>query len=426
MKHSKILLFLFLLCSFGNLKSQEDINKQLIEYETADVDHKIALFFFFYNKVREIEKDSILYYVKDLQKVGIKNKREDAIAMANFGLAPYLQENSLYDEAIRKLNKAAEYYKKAENDTMLADTYNALGNTVFLQGKIDKAEMFYTESAKFAKRSGEQKFLMLSVFNMARVNIELERYDDAYSEIDSYVQFLKKNDGSIRMLAAAYGLLGQLYLNQKDYVNAIENFTRSMEYGLTVGSMKTVANGYTNLAIVEFFSENYDRSEQYFQLALAYRLKDNDKYYIAESYYNLGDFYSGVNKMDSALINYQRSVDVGESFNNHIVQKDALLQISGIYETTSKPHLQIEVLKKIIEIQGKINKQQHEKELAALKISYDQSFNEALSIGGVREEELKSKLGSYNSIFNNWILLSIICVLGLTLLFFFIKKKNKG
>src|SRR5690554_7066259 len=104
--------------------------------------------------------------------------------------------------------------------------------------------------------------------------------------------------------ANAYGLLGQLYLDQQNYPKAIESYTHSMEVGLTVGNMKTVANGYTNMAIVEFYTENYDRSERYFRLALSYRIKDNNLFYISEGYYNLGDYFYGIGKLDSALTNY--------------------------------------------------------------------------------------------------------------------------
>jgi tetratricopeptide (TPR) repeat protein len=427
MERLKILIFILLFSLSSTLKAQEDISKQLKEYATANVDRKVDLFFLFFNKVREIEKDSVLYYVRDLQKEGVKNMREDAIAMANYGLAPYLQDNSLFEEATQKLNKAALYYKKVRNDTMLAETYNALGNTSYLEGKIDNAELFYQESKKYAERSGEERFLMISLPNLAKLDIRKEKYKEGHAKIQRYIKFLKESGASsIRRLAAAHGLMGQLYLDQAMYAEAIEEYTRSMEYGLTVGSMKTVANGYTNLAIVEFFSENYDRSEQYFRLALAYRIKDNDKFYIAEGYYNLGDFYSGTGKMDSAIVNYQKSLEQGKEFNNLHAQKDALVQISGVYESQNKQGKQIEILKQIIDLQSKINKQQNGSELAALKMSYEQTFSETINIGGMREEELQSKIGDYQSIFNNWIVFAVICILGLIVFVFYMKKRSKS
>src|SRR5690554_2440607 len=233
MQYHRVIFFLLLFSLFNSLNAQEEIHESLVEYETADLDRKIDLFFFFYDYVIENEEDSILYYIEDLQTEGRKHKREDAIAMANYGILPYLQDNSLYEEAIEKVSKTIADYKKVENDTMLSDAYNSMGNTFFLQGKIDKAEYLYHESAKFAKRSGIEKFFMMAVSNLARIDIQREKYDEAELKIERYIQFLKESNGSMKKLAAAYGLLGQLYLNQNDLENAIVSFTKSMEYGLT-------------------------------------------------------------------------------------------------------------------------------------------------------------------------------------------------
>ncbi|WP_165779218.1 tetratricopeptide repeat protein [Brumimicrobium salinarum] len=425
MKQLLTFLFAFAVLSFGEMKAQENIDTYLESYETANVDHKLKLFFHFYSKLNTIDKDTILYYINDLQREGVKNKREDVIAMTNFGLAPYLQNNSLFDEASTRLKSAVKYYKKVQNDTMLSNCYNVLGSIYFLSGNIDKAETYFNESYRYGVIAGAERFQMLPIFNLARIKLERGDFEEAKKDLERYISYLKREKGMTRKLASAFALMGQLYLNQQEYDKALVNFTTSMEHSLTVGVLKTVANGYTNLAIVEFYSENYERSEQYFQLALSYRIKDNDKYYIAEGYYNLGDYYMGVNLMDSALINYQRSLKVGEEFGNLVVQKDALLQISNVYETLGNTDLQIATLKEIIKLQDELKKEQKSKDLMALKVSHDQSLTEVLNNGDIREEELKSQVVRYNAIFNNWLIVGGFILLGsIVIVFLLLRKRN--
>ena len=426
MKYYKTLIILFFIFSFGKVNAQDGLDSLLTEYKTASLDRKIVLFHLFSEEILSLDKDTILFYVKDLQAEGIKNNREDAIAMSSIGIVPYLQFNSLFDEASQKIKNAINYYQKVGNDTLLSMSYNILGNNSFLEGKIVIAEGYYMKSSEYAKRSGEKRYEMLSVFNLAKIYTQQAKYEKAEKNIKAYIDFLKNEETSITMLAAAYGLLGQMFLDQGMHDEAIENFSRSMEFGLTSGSLKTVAHGYTNLAIAEYFSENYDRSEQYFQLALAYRVKDNNQFYIAEGYYNLGDFYVGRERLDSALINYQRSFEFAQLSNNFTTQKDALVQIEGVYETLNQHTKQIEVLKQIIDLQDKISKQQSLKGLSALRLSYDQDFNEAINIGGIREEELHGKIGTIESVFNNWIVLTIACLLGLSVFVFYVRKRNKN
>lgn len=415
------LCIIFCLYGFTSI-AQDDVDKQLREYDSANLDQKIRLFHFVNLRIK---KDSLLYFIKDLQKEGIKNHRDDALAMANFGMGAYLQLSSLFSESEKKLNKALIYYKNVGNDTMTADAYNLLGNTAFLKGNMSRAEVLYLKSSKYAKKSRNKNFEMLSVFNLGKIYIQQGKNDQAKKNIQGYIDFLENGKTKFHSLANAYGAMGQLNMNQEDYDQAIKDFNNSMEYGLMVGNMKTIANGYTNLGIVEYISNNFERSEQYFRLALAYRMKDEDKHSIAEGYYNLGDFYSGIDKNDSAIVNYQKSAKVAESTNNPKTQVDALVQLSVIYNYLGKKDKEIKVLMNIISLQDDISKKQNEEVLRALGLSFNQSMEEVRNVGEVREEKLQNRLGKYSSIFNNWMLITILGIVALIVLIYFIRKKNR-
>lgn len=424
MKYVKSLILFICIIQFNVLYAQEELDVKLKEYESASLEKKMELFFYFFQKFDSDQQDSVLFYVKDLQSEGIEKKNESAIALANYGLTPYLLNNSLFEEAEEKLEKAKKYYLKVQNDTMLADVYNAFGNASYLQGNIPQAEWYYNESSKYANASGERRFQLLSTLNLARIYMGQEKYDEAKKMIQEYASFMLA-DGNMRKLAGAHGLMGQLYLNQEKHEKAIEFFTKSMESGLAAGSMKVVANGYTNLAIAEYFSGEKEKSEQYFQLALAYRLKDGDKYYVAEGYFNLGDFYFGTSNIDSAIVNYSNSLKVAESSDNSQGQKDALMQMNLIYDTLNQYQNQINVLQKLIKVQEKIAKKQSYNEIKALKSSFKQTHRETINTGGIREDHLQGKVANYQSIFNHWVWVVFICIVGLALFIFAFRRFSK-
>src|SRR5690554_862988 len=165
MKQVKYLISVSFLILFNLSFGQESISDKLKEYETSSLDKKMELFFYFFQKFESDQKDSVLYYVNDLISEGIENKNHDAIALANFGIGPYLLSHSLFDEAEAKLERAKRHYQKVENDTMLADVYNTLGNSAFLQGKLAQAELLYGKSVNHALSSGVERFKMISTFN---------------------------------------------------------------------------------------------------------------------------------------------------------------------------------------------------------------------------------------------------------------------
>ncbi|PWH85384.1 tetratricopeptide repeat protein [Brumimicrobium oceani] len=423
MKQIKIWISFSFLILFNLSYAQESISDKLEEYETSSLDRKMELFYYFFYKFESDQKDSVLYYVNDLISEGIRNKNQNAIALANLGIGPYLLSNSLFEEAEAKLKKAKKHYHKVENDTMLAEVYINLGNSSYLQGKFTEAEMLYNKSAEFAQASGDKRFQMLSVFNLSRIYLNQGRVEEAKRMIQEYIDFNLSN-GAMRKLAAAYGLMGQLYLNQSDNAQAIDYFTRSMESGLTAGYMPAVANGYTNLAIVEYVSGNMRKAEQYFQLALAYRQKAADKFYIAEGYYNLGDFFYGVAKFDSSIVNYAYSLKVAEESNNLQGQIDALYALDAVYDTLNEKDNQIAILKKLLVTEKKQATHQSYKEINALKLSYAQSEKEAINNGGIREDQLQSKVVEYQSIFSNWVWVVFCCVALLFVFVFFFKRST--
>lgn len=299
-----------------------------------------------------------------------------------------------------------------------------MGVSAFLQGDVSQAEFYYNKSADFALASGEDRFIMLSIINLSRIYVIQDNFEKAEKAIDEYIDFMLK-DAAMKRLAAAYGLKGQLYLDQGKNEKAIEYFTQSMETGLTAGNMTSVANGYTNLAIAEYLSNDFQKSEQYFQLALAYRIKGKDKYYIAEGYYNLGDFYYRTSNLDSAILNYKNSLKIAEESNNLNGKEDALEQLNLIYDTLNQYGNQIATLKEMLVIQKELSNRQSYKAISALKLSYEHSKKVAINTGGIREDQLFSQVEEYQSIFDNWMWIVFICILAFSVFIYFFKRSSK-
>lgn len=423
----KYVLILFLCVSFfqnGYTQSTSKIDSYLRAYDTASLTHKISLFHYFFNQFDNENEDTVIYYVNDLRKLGLLHERKDAIAMANFGMVPYLQENALYKQANHRLKEALKYYLKVQNDTMLSAVYNALGNTAYLSGNSTDAEIYYKQASDIAKGPLSEKYFFQAQYNLSILYIQQSKNEEAKQILDQYIQFLNKEKLN-KKLASAYGMLGQLYMNQKKSNDAIDCFNKSINYGLSSGILSAVANSYTNMGIAEYLTGNYERSNQYFHLALDYRLKDNVINKIAEGYYNLGDFFYGIGQLDSALFNYKKSVEIAVKAKNPQAQKDAMEQISSIYSDKKDKDAQIATLEKIIGLQNAINKKQSENKIAALKSDLAQSNQELKNRGQLREQKLSSQLSKYKSIFNAWLIVLLVAFVVVATLMLYFKRKTK-
>lgn len=421
LKHATLFLFLFSLHGFG-----QDLSDQITNYLNGSVDDKVTGIMQFHNKLDAINNDTVLFFIRDLQDVGIESGREDAIAMSNYVFGHYLNDNSLFNEAYTKLKEAERYYTFVELDSMICVVHNALGNNFFLQSERNKAEEYYLSSIDFGKRVEDPSFENLSYSNLARIFIGQEKYKEAKQLLDDYI-IANEKVSHIRNLGTAYGVYGQLYLNQNKFDEAIDKLERSMEYNLATGNNELIGNGYTNMAIAAYFQEDYVKAKSYFELALAYREKEGKPYYIAESYYNLGDFFFGINELDSAQIAYQNSLEIARNSANLVGEKDALMQLSVLYDSIDQPENEVEMLRKYIEVERKLNKEQITRELATLRLSFEQELQQKDYLTQQREKELRKQIDKVDTVWDYWLWIVMVFVLTIAgFVFIAYRKTNQG
>lgn len=388
----------------------QELSNNIEYYKDGNIDEKIRYIMIFHDKVTAIEEDTIMYFIQDLQDEGIEKDREDAIAMANYVFGHYLNDNSLYSEAQEKLFLSKSFYDFTQNDSMLCVVYNALGNNHYLQSERKKAEEYYLKSISYGRKSGKTGFESLALANLARIYISQEKYDGAKKLLDEYIA-LNEANSDVRNLGTAYGVYGQYFLNQGQFDKAIGELEKSMEFNLSTGNNELIGNGYTNLAIAAYFKEDYDSAKDYFELALAYRKKKGKEYYIAESYFNLGDFFFGINELDSAKVAYKKSLKIARESENLVGEKDALMQLSILYDSLGIPSEEVEMLREYIDADNRLDDEKTSRELATLRLSFDQELKQQQYVTKQREEELRKQINEVDTVWDYWIWIVLICVL---------------
>jgi tetratricopeptide (TPR) repeat protein len=388
------------------------------KYNKGGVDEKIESIFHLYFLLEELDIDSSFYYIQDLHQLGIKEKREDAIGMANYCYGHYLSIKMLLDESISKYESALPIFLRLDNDTVASEVYNGLGNAYFLKGEYLVAEEYYLKAIEQARKSGFDHFELIPFPNLARIYIRQKKYDEAEKLLLDFINF-HKGTFKLKQLGLGYGVLGQLNLDRGNVDEAIKQLEQSLEYNLTLGSPRIIANGFTNMAIACFLNDKIDRAEQYFRLALSYRESDNNAFFLAEGYYNMGDFYIELGELDSCIYYYNRSLDVALSSNNLVGVTDVYKVLAEVYENKGDTKAQAEYLKKYIEKREEQFNQQVSTELSLLRANFQISEREQQFITTLREEEMKAKLSGVYQIWDYWIWIMIGIIVGLGSLFIF-------
>ena len=122
------------------------------------IDDKMESLFEFYFILEELDIDSSFYYIQDLHKLGIEERRDDAIALANYCYGHYLSTKMLLDESFSKFEMALTTFLELGNDTISSEVYNGLGNNFFLRGDYLTAEDYYLKAVETARVAKADRF----------------------------------------------------------------------------------------------------------------------------------------------------------------------------------------------------------------------------------------------------------------------------
>ncbi|MCC5922905.1 MAG: tetratricopeptide repeat protein [Crocinitomicaceae bacterium] len=414
------------LCSFkANAHNNDELDLFNQRYRYSNIDDKIALYFEYFPKIERINIDSCLFYINDFQDELIKSPREDVTAFLNFYWSIFLLSKQFHDEAINKIHKALPFFEKEENDTIIANIYTLLGNIYFYKGELVESEKHYLQSIQSGKRSGNIQFEMLGQLGLANVYIKREMLEEASELVENYLIFARdiKSD---KKLANAYARKGEVAMSKGDISGAIVAYEKSLHYNLLDGSPSNLANGYTNIAIAHFFQENLEAALGYFHLALTVRKNVGNDFFIAESYHNLGQYFSAIDYKDSAIYYFSAALELGRLIQSKTTQADAIYELADIYGELGDFEKKSILLEEYIKLNNAIFKDKSDADIRTLRLSFASDEKEQLIQSEVREIILKGRVSNAQSIYLAATFLLIALVV-LTLLFLFYKRrKNSG
>lgn len=405
--------------------ANNELDEYTEQYRTGTTDQKfgVAHRIFFLLENRDI--DSCMYYISDLQDIGIREGRQDFIALSNYFYGWYLSRKSLFSEALDKYQSAVKYFNYANIDTLESEVTNAIGNCFFLQGNLLQAETNYLKAIKIAEEVNADAHMLIPYPNLARVYMQQDKNEEAEKLLDDYIEFYRQN-GKLKQQANAISVKGQLFLNTGRIKEATQLFEQSLEYNLTLGSLRQIANGFTNMAIASFYNENLDKSLSYFRMAMNYREQDGEEFFLAEAYFNMGDFFIEAEVYDSALYYYDKSLQTALSGKNKVGIVDAYRNLAEVYGKLGKTDKQVEFLKLLLQAKDEQYKEKVDSELSILRASFDARERENEFYSDIRESELKAKVSGMERLQEYWIWILIGLIFALAGIIIYQRSKGNA
>src|SRR5215204_2131957 len=297
---------------------REALNQNINDTLRMAANRELALFYF------DINLDSAFFYIENdlplARKLQLKIWEADALdlmALISGGQGKYVKAMKCFNEALQIVeNKECEKniwsISKFTNSklpefarlSMLGTIQSDVAGIYATTGNYDKQLSTIQNCIKTATRINDNTLLSQGFRNLGAQFLRENRLDSAL------IFFRKSLDysdlcGYNKYRSSTYNLIGRIYLKQKLYEPALENFLNALRSGKEQNNNSSIGESYVLMS--DYYNKigKNDSALYYAKLGLAKSQNTGQVRDIIGAYNSLVDIYKDQNRPDSALIYLQ-------------------------------------------------------------------------------------------------------------------------
>lgn len=275
-----------------------------------------------------------------------QNEIDLGLAKAYGSIGIVLSEQSNYSKALHYYLKSVKIYEKLEDDLRCSKLYNNIG-VIYKSEKLDfKALEFFIKAEKIQSKLKDQN-ISITQTNIANIYLNQNNYDKAQQYYNSAKISLEKYPNP-RALGEWYNNQGLFYKKQKNNTEAILNWEKA----------------------IETFSEI------------------DDKFGKSDTYFYLGELYYEANNLDKALLNINKSLQLGKELNVLELVMNCQKMLSDIYLKKGNTTLAFSCLQKYMETKDSLINEENIRKSVELSMNYEFDKKELVQ----KEENEKKEL----------------------------------
>ncbi len=330
------LLFLLILASCSNSKTKENSKEKKLDslvehYQTQ----KFSIKKHFFDSIQK----------QDLEKL---NPKLRAKIYFNLGSLDITLEN--FEQALKKTNKAENFYKQNKNLLMLWKCNVNKGIIYTYLKRRDSSLACTYKALDIAKKLKNKKYEAQIYANLAHIYFLDKDYDKALKYL-LQVADVQKSEKLFSELSSTYHNIGLIYKSNNKLNKTYEYYKKSIHIKDSIGDEYYSGEIYTGFADVLFkLHKNPDTIFHLLKKALA--IKKAQKKKANHEYAAFGNLYLSLKKLDSADYYYRKALKITHSnsdkkdiVNNLIkieIQKKDIQKIQNLYELKDSIILEIQ------------------------------------------------------------------------------------
>ncbi len=178
------------------------------------------------------------------------------------------------DEGKSSLEEALSLSRELKNDGMVAQTLGFQGDAFFYQGDFKSASPLYTQALQAATRSKEPDKILIAKTNLARVEVQEKKTQDAISSLKPLIQ--QAEDLGLKHISVECSLsMAEAMMQGRDNEKARQELQRALLRADKLGLQPLSARAHYLLGTIAQSSGNSNEAQDNFRETL--RLLDTMK-----------------------------------------------------------------------------------------------------------------------------------------------------
>jgi tetratricopeptide (TPR) repeat protein len=324
------------------------------------------------------------------------------------------------------LDSAKVYYTQAKNlytqiDSLFAFTQNTMriGNINLAQNNHIEALKIYQECLSISNENNFESLIPHLYNNIGLVYKQIEDFEDAKNNFEeAYKLFLKNNDEANSVYPLYnIALIQSIVGNDQDAIDGYLNLTA---YHLKTENWTSLASVYNSISEIYLKNEDYDRAQEYLEMALNAIEDKSDSFntgpssfYEASIYTNAAELYFKKGETELAKKYAYKGIKLSKTNSYKInIFKSAKI-LAEIYDKAKQVDSSLVYYKTYIDFNEQYQDEYDVKQLTKLKMQNE--FDEILKQNEIeriyKEAEYKNRELRYIAVAGFAVLLAVILIL---------------
>lgn len=180
-----------------------------------------------------------------------------------------------YEKADKLLHQAIEKFDQVSGGESLKSMQASviLGDTLYLTGKFDEAEQFYSQSIayfrpKIVEDKSQTKWLVIALNDLGNVFITRGKFDEAKALVRESVEFAATLAGKDRfVIPIVTGNFGGVLTRTGNFQEALIYYNQALAEIRAMGNERSLEGGTANMGIAKAYTslEEYEKAEKYYR-----------------------------------------------------------------------------------------------------------------------------------------------------------------